>query len=70
MFKQQQIEATTEGTKVGFRKTGKVHRGWFMKDDRGTWLRCACSCPGSNNGSLKNGARIVCEGWEKANCEG
>lgn len=53
-----------EMTKVTFRKTGKCHRG-LVRDG---WLVAACSCPGSQNGKLTNGAQIICEGWDKATC--
>ena len=55
----------TEIKKVTFRKRGgKAHRGLL----RGKWLTAACTCPGSQNGRLTNGAQIICEGWDKANC--
>lgn len=52
--------------KVTFRNRGKTHRGLLMNG----WLRASCSCPGSQNGKLTNGAVIICDGWEKAHCEG
>jgi hypothetical protein len=55
-----------EPKKVTFRKNGgKSHKGLVWPEG---WMSVACSCPGSANGSLKNGARIICDGWEKSNC--
>jgi hypothetical protein len=53
-------------TKVTFRKRGKAHRGLQRPDGS---LVAACSCPGSQNGRLTNGAQIICEGWDKSNCK-
>ena len=62
--------ADLEPKKVTFRKTGKTHRGLIMRDTRrGEWLVATCSCPGSQNGRLTNGAQVLCEGWDKANCK-
>jgi hypothetical protein len=61
-------DAMTEATtykKVTFRKTGKAHRGLLD----GKYLIASCSCPGSQNGKLTHGAQIICEGWERANCQ-
>ena len=52
-------------TRVTFRKTGKTHRGLLIEGR----LVASCKCPGSQNGKLTNGAVIICEGWEKANCQ-
>lgn len=50
---------------VTFRtNNGKAHRGVVIS---GALFAC-CSCPGSQNGRLTNGAVIICEGHEKANC--
>jgi hypothetical protein len=55
---------------VTFRNRGKLHYGLLDKQGERQWLRAACSCPGSQRGTLTRGAAIVCEGWEKANCGG
>jgi hypothetical protein len=55
-----------ETQKVTFRKTGKTHKGIIINGR----LVAACSCPGSQNGKLTNGAQLICEGWEKATCAG
>jgi len=55
----------TYPVKFSFRKSGKVHRGLRFEDG---WQCCACRCPGSQNGTLIQGATIVAEGWEVANC--
>jgi len=53
-------------TKVTFRSNnGKAHRGVVID---GALFAC-CSCPGSRNGRLVEGAKIICESHEKANCE-
>ena len=53
--------------RVTFRKgAGKAHRGVIRDGEHR--VNCVCGCPGSNNGSLTNGAVIIAEGWEKANC--
>lgn len=58
---------------VSFRKNGKVHRGLVDKD--GSHLKASCTCPGSRNGRLTNGASILLTnedreiGWKLANCE-
>ena len=49
---------------VTFRNGGKAHRGIMF----GGFLMACCSCPGSQNGRLTNGATIICEGHDKANC--
>lgn len=45
---------------------GKAHRAFQYPDGA---VHAACSCPGSQNGSLVNRSQVVAEGWEKANCE-
>lgn len=50
---------------VTFRNRGKAHRGVLFN---GNFLIACCSCPGSQNGRLTNGAVIICEGHEAANC--
>jgi hypothetical protein len=51
---------------VTFRtRNGKAHRGLIDKDG---WLIPSCSCPGSKNGRLINGAQIIAEGHDKSNC--
>jgi hypothetical protein len=44
---------------------GKAHRGLRFAD--GSW-RPVCHCPGAANGSMRNRARIIAEGWDQANC--
>jgi hypothetical protein len=56
----------TEPTKVTFRKTGKTHKGVLIAGR----LVAACSCPGSQNGKLTNGAALICEGWDRVTCAG
>lgn len=57
---------------ASFRKSGKVHRGLISRD--GGKLTASCSCTGSRNGKLTNGASILCQdedseaGWKLANC--
>lgn len=59
-----------EMKKVTFRNRGKAHRGlYYIYSDGRNFLTAACSCPGSQNGSLTNGATIVRDGWENANCK-
>jgi hypothetical protein len=59
-----------EPTRVTFRKRGKAHRGLIITTHNGrNHLAAACSCPGSRNGRLTNGAQIVCQGWDRANCQ-
>jgi hypothetical protein len=63
-------EATKTRKMVTFRKTGKCHRGIVLiEEGRSDWLVAACSCPGSQRGTLTKGATIVCEGWNRANCQ-
>jgi hypothetical protein len=45
---------------------GKAHRAYATAD--GYILQLSCSCPGSQNGSLRKKCRLVSNGWEKANC--
>ena len=54
-----------ETKKVTFRKRGKAHRGLIMNGR----LVATCGCPGSQRGTLTNGAQLICEGWEKSNCK-
>jgi hypothetical protein len=53
--------------RVTFRKAGgKAHRGIVHEGcERPS---AVCGCPGASNGSLTQGAEIIAEGWEKANC--
>ena len=62
-------DADREPRKVTFRKRGKAHRGLMMPFNDSEYLVAACSCPGSQNGTLTNGASIICDGWDRANCE-
>jgi hypothetical protein len=59
-----EIDMTNEAQKVTFRNNGKNHRGVLISGS----LFATCRCPGSQNGRLTNGAKIVCEGHEQANC--
>lgn len=59
-----QIEAQITLKPVTFRNGGKAHRGVL----HGNFLMACCSCPGSQNGRLTNGAVIICEGHDKSNC--
>lgn len=51
--------------KVAVRGRGKVHRAWQHSR---YGLMIACSCPGSQSGSLEKAVRKVADGWELANC--
>jgi hypothetical protein len=60
----------TKATKITFRKRGKVHhRGLIRENQYGQYLVAVCSCPGSQNGRLIKGAQIVCQGWDRSNCQ-
>ena len=60
-----QPSPSIETKPVTFRNyDGKAHRGVIIS---GALFAC-CSCPGSRNGRLTNGAKIICEGHDKANC--
>jgi aconitase A len=49
---------------------GKCHKALLhtMPDGR-VVLNIICGCPNTVNGHAVNSARIVCEGWDKANCK-
>jgi hypothetical protein len=51
---------------VTVRANGKAHRACVSPTGQ---LEISCRCPGSQNGSLKNRAMIIADGWETANCE-
>ena len=52
--------------KVTVRAKGKSHRGLATSDGHLEYI--TCSCPGSKNGSLRNQATIISNGWNVANC--
>ena len=64
------MNSSDELKHVTFRKSGKAHRGVIFpaRDGRREYLAASCHCPGSQNGRLTNGAAVICEGWDKANC--
>ena len=56
-----------EPKKVTFRTgASKAHRGLVFPDG---WLVAVCGCPGSQNGRLTKSAKIICDGWDKSNCQ-
>jgi hypothetical protein len=65
-----EVPSTSEAPleKVAIRRWsgGKVHRG--LRWPNGSWLP-VCSCGGTANGSLRNKARVIAEGWEVTNCK-
>ena len=59
-------DRTNELQKVTIRgRGGKAHRGFRRSTGH---LVCACSCPGSMNGTLVKKCIVIAEGWERANC--
>ena len=59
--------------KVTFRKFGKAHRGLLIPSTRQgeenqKQLYASCSCQGSRNGTLTNGAVIIGKDWQQSNC--
>jgi hypothetical protein len=60
------MNETTNTTtqQVTFRNNGKAHRGVVISGE----LYACCRCPGSQNGRLTKGAKIVCEGHDQATC--
>lgn len=57
-------EKDTE-VQITVRGRGKTHRAWQHSR---YGLMIACSCPGSQNGTLEKAVRKVADGWELANC--
>jgi hypothetical protein len=45
---------------------GKAHRAYA--EDSGHIVQMSCSCPGSQNGSLRKKCYLVANGWDKSNC--
>jgi hypothetical protein len=58
----------TELKKVTIRGRGKAHRGLIRTTGERQYLIVACSCPGSQRGTLEKKCVIIADGWEKANC--
>ena len=51
--------------RITVRANGKAHRALVWEDGS---ISISCSCPGSQNGSLRNRCHFVADGWNKSNC--